>query len=535
MISYAQNAEDVVLARALPGPEGFYVDVGAADPEVASVTKHFYDRGWRGINIDPRPGAVARLRAARPRDVNLQVAAGSRHGTVELFVVNEDADLSTTDGSDRELLAGRGYTGRCVETPVRTLDDILEEHADGPIDFVKIDVEGGEADVLAGLDLLRWQPAVVVVEAVQPYSHVRTDGAWRGILEAAGYEEACFDGLNLFFALKGDTAVLQALVPASPVDDFQPFRVHNLETEFARLGTYTHDLEQQIADLQQHQADVATYVRRLEEALEGGGAGADGSLAPPTRRRRRRRPARTARLAVIATPRTGNTWVRRVLADALGATEMPVHHPADIDWNRLPDRFVIQLPWPRTALLQRRLAAEGVTVVSPGRHPLDVLLSMAEFARREPNVDEWLGGSVVERERMQLAREEGSNFVAWATSEAAKRLLAVTPAWWTLPSTLRVRYEDLVDEPEGRFAELLADAQVAPVQDLRAAVAANSASAIHALSGNVHVWRGRPGAWTELLGPDEAVAAAQANEDVFAALGYELPSGEPASGSASTH
>ncbi len=67
MISYAQNREDVVLARVFQGTSGFYVDVGAASPTVHSVTRWFYEKGWEGINIDPGPRWHRELMAERPR------------------------------------------------------------------------------------------------------------------------------------------------------------------------------------------------------------------------------------------------------------------------------------------------------------------------------------------------------------------------------------------------------------------------------------------------------------------------------------
>ena len=77
MISFAQNLEDVVLARVFASQkDGIYVDIGAWDPDLDSVTKHFYLRGWTGINVEPSATAFARLSAARPRDVNLNVAVG---------------------------------------------------------------------------------------------------------------------------------------------------------------------------------------------------------------------------------------------------------------------------------------------------------------------------------------------------------------------------------------------------------------------------------------------------------------------------
>ena len=100
MISFAQSGEDVVLARAFRGRnEGLYVDLGANDPVVDSVTKHFYDRGWRGINVEPVPSAFEALVAQRPRDVNLNVAVGRTRETRVFY------ETLSNDGLF-ELLAG---------------------------------------------------------------------------------------------------------------------------------------------------------------------------------------------------------------------------------------------------------------------------------------------------------------------------------------------------------------------------------------------------------------------------------------------
>src|SRR5262249_37761326 len=95
MISYAQNREDVLLARVLREVEGgFYVDVGAHDPSNCSITRHFYDSGWRGINIEP--GVIFdRLVQDRPRDINLNVAASEEDGVVTFYEHPADPGSST--------------------------------------------------------------------------------------------------------------------------------------------------------------------------------------------------------------------------------------------------------------------------------------------------------------------------------------------------------------------------------------------------------------------------------------------------------
>src|SRR3954469_14138544 len=95
-ISYAQNCEDVLLWRAFRDlPRGFYIDAGAQDPDVDSVTRAFYDRGWSGVNVEPVADYHARLVRARPRDMNLCAALGATRADTRLYEIPESG-LSTT-------------------------------------------------------------------------------------------------------------------------------------------------------------------------------------------------------------------------------------------------------------------------------------------------------------------------------------------------------------------------------------------------------------------------------------------------------
>ena len=97
IVSYAQNFEDVMLWRALGHiRNGFYIDVGAWSPDKHSVTKLFYEQGWRGINIEPNPVCHAELEEKRKRDTNLKIAVGETTGSREIGIVNNSA-LSTLD------------------------------------------------------------------------------------------------------------------------------------------------------------------------------------------------------------------------------------------------------------------------------------------------------------------------------------------------------------------------------------------------------------------------------------------------------
>jgi len=226
-ISYAQNFEDVMLHRALRDvTDGFYVDVGANSPDVDSVTRAFYERGWRGINIEPMAACHAQLVAARPRDTNLPVAAADRSGTIRFFDI-PGTGLSTTDAgvADQHRRAGLEVVERDV--PMDTLDNILARHGGQTVHFLKIDVEGAEAAVLRGLSLEAVRPWIVVVEsasALGPEELVAATrgvkpkqghGAWEALLTGRGYRFVYFDGLNRFYVAQ-EKAELAAAFEAPP-------------------------------------------------------------------------------------------------------------------------------------------------------------------------------------------------------------------------------------------------------------------------------------------------------------------------------
>lgn len=275
MISYAQNAEDVVLARLFTGTTGRYVDVGAGEPVVDSVTWHFYQRGWRGVNVEPIPSLVDQLREQRPDDVSLPILLGAEKGTATLHLVDNRPGWSTVD----DELAG-DYRGRDdlrvrdIDVEQRTLADVLDEHP-GPIDFLKIDVEGAERAVIEGADWSRHRPRVVVVEATRPGSPVPAHQEWEPLLLAAGYRCVLFDGLNRFYALADDTEAADRLAaPANVFDAYERADVADGRSALAdlRVGRvaeigYIRRLEEAVREAQEGRAKDAGYVQTLEHAL----------------------------------------------------------------------------------------------------------------------------------------------------------------------------------------------------------------------------------------------------------------------------
>jgi FkbM family methyltransferase len=263
VISYAQNFEDVMLWRALQQVEnGFYVDIGANDPVVDSVTKWFYDQGWSGINIEPITHWFDRLSQDRPRDTNLQLAISSQPGPLTLYDI-PDTGLATLDPAIAAVHRQSGCTVHTLSVPVQTLDAVLSQHAAGrDIHFLKIDVEGAEREALESASLQQIRPWIVLVEATEPRSPVTNHHLWEHLLTTRGYQFAYFDGLNRFYLALEHSHLLPSLqVPPNTFD------------RFMRLGEWqarsdNHHLRQQLTV--QTSALIAEKAKNqpLRQALE---------------------------------------------------------------------------------------------------------------------------------------------------------------------------------------------------------------------------------------------------------------------------
>ena len=235
--SFAQNGEDVVIWRALGHIEaGFYVDVGANDPTESSVTRALYDRGWSGLTVEPVTAYAAAHRAERSRDLLVEAVAAERSGGSRMLHEIAGTGLSTLRGDIAERHADQGWDSVPVAVPALTLDDMLEQAgaAGRDVHLVVVDVEGAEAEALAGLDLARWKPWVLVVEATEPVilanvaegerrvPSLPSAATWEPSLVAAGYRPTLFDGLSMFYVSEAHAAELAAALsyPACVLDNY---------------------------------------------------------------------------------------------------------------------------------------------------------------------------------------------------------------------------------------------------------------------------------------------------------------------------
>lgn len=142
--------------------EGYFVEVGANDPKNGSQTWLLERVGWTGLLIEPLPDKFEILRKERPKSQVLQVAISAPEKVGEqLFYIGSDDVRSSLEKNVDD--PGVVYE-KTVKVQVMTLDHILDQVEAPLIDFLSIDVEGTELEVLKGLDLMRWKPKLILIE-----------------------------------------------------------------------------------------------------------------------------------------------------------------------------------------------------------------------------------------------------------------------------------------------------------------------------------------------------------------------------------
>lgn len=179
-IHFSQSGEDLTIAtvvnRFLKINTGFFVDVGSFHPHHGSNTFALYKKGWRGINIDPRPGSKKLFDTERPRDINLEVGISNTEGVLKYYYLNES---SASNSFSKETLQKNGVfdkVSKIIDCPVMPLSKVLENYLpkNSEIDYLNIDTEGLEMEVLTSFDISKWQPKIISLEQnnVCTFQHV---------------------------------------------------------------------------------------------------------------------------------------------------------------------------------------------------------------------------------------------------------------------------------------------------------------------------------------------------------------------------
>jgi hypothetical protein len=223
------------------------------------------------------------------------------------------------------------------------------------------------------------------------------------------------------------------------------------------------------------------------------------------------------RIAVVSTPRVGNSWIRTLIADAYQVPGLPFHELSADDWRELPPECVLQIHWRKEPGFEAALRENGFRVLTVCRHPLDVLISILQFAIHEPATARWLQGRHGNESGIWGAMPRSRSFIEYAASPRAAELLAVTCDWWGQPGVVGVRYEDFVADPIRELTRL--SAEYGPLRvDPRAVCERSAMGKLPTI--NSHHWQGRPGLWRTFLPAAEAQEIAAAIGPVLERLGY---------------
>ena len=215
-ISYAQNLEDYHLDLVFAGQSGgTYVDVGGGHPVADNVSFWFYLKGWRGLVVEPQQALADIYAHVRPRDHTVSCLAGRADGEAEFHVVETLHGFSTTVKEHATHASQFGAAFKTIRKPVRMLASLCGDAGLDLIDFLKIDVEGAEADVLAGMDFERFRPRVVMIEAMAPGTFQEAWSGWEADLLARGYRFAFFDNLNRCYVAEEEAALAERF-PTQP-------------------------------------------------------------------------------------------------------------------------------------------------------------------------------------------------------------------------------------------------------------------------------------------------------------------------------
>jgi hypothetical protein len=230
----------------------------------------------------------------------------------------------------------------------------------------------------------------------------------------------------------------------------------------------------------------------------------------------------TKRIAVLSTPRSGNTWLRGLLRGLTDGVELSEHRPRDFAWDALPHATTLQLHWYPTSQFRALLSKHDFSVVTIARHPLDVLMSVLHFCRHEANTTQWLDGVGGDEQALLSCGPLSPALVDYAHSERFQLLLGVTPAWHGSAKAW-LRYEDLVADTARQLLRLADELHVPTEPEvLDKVIASRAMPVMQSHMVNQHYWQGRPGLWRSLLPPEQVELLRPALADFTEPYGYDL-------------
>lgn len=232
--THGQFGEDRILAEVFGDvSEGYCVEIGAYDGRTGSATYLFEKRGWHCLLVEPNPALVEEIRKQRACTV-VNCAVSDDEGTASFFVAENVEEMSTLDLTPDRLEWIKEVGGEVKEITVRTatLDSLLAEAAFPKIQFVTIDVEGHEMEVLEGFTLEAHRPRIVIVEDNAASDDPRARGGDPRVgrhMSEHGYVHFRRTGVNEWYAHESDTELVRA-------DEIRRFKRAKARQRWQRRG-----------------------------------------------------------------------------------------------------------------------------------------------------------------------------------------------------------------------------------------------------------------------------------------------------------
>lgn len=166
---YSQDGEDALVMSFYedkPEYRGFYVDIGAMHPLRYSNTQIFYEKGWRGVNIDATPGSMIEFRKLRPNDINIELGVSEKRNKLNYYSFEEPALNSFNKEISENRIRDGWKLKEIVHINSYPINDILEKYMpqNQLIDFINMDIEGLESPVLSSLNFKKFSPNFFLIE-----------------------------------------------------------------------------------------------------------------------------------------------------------------------------------------------------------------------------------------------------------------------------------------------------------------------------------------------------------------------------------
>lgn len=228
------------------------------------------------------------------------------------------------------------------------------------------------------------------------------------------------------------------------------------------------------------------------------------------------------RVAIISSPRCGNTFLRLCLADILSLNTDAFHEPKNFP-SVFPEDFIFQLHWQNDDKLYKFLLKKKFKIITLTRNPLDIFISILRFTRHEKQLENWLKGELnIKQSKFKLWQPNDHNFINWCTSEYSKKLLSVSLEWSKLDNIHLIKYEDLVYKPFQELKKINNFLELKFFDQKKTEIVLKKYDINYFKNlPNLHGWKGKVGNWKSFFKKDNAKKIYVYHQDFFKFFDYQ--------------